>query len=135
MDVRSRTGDFSETVNLEVVYTEQQTVPLEAIQKRTRHADERSKLWRREMAMKPDEEAPFTKEELRDEERRLAMLSPDSVARCYEGHWKDAKVDGKHVPSPRAVQLLVACWKQLWKWSFNERANDFRRAKNRGGRG
>jgi hypothetical protein len=70
------------------------------------------------MAHRPTPEEldrPLTPEQLKENQRRLSMLSPHHVMDEYRAAWEQCRMDGDRVPRASAVQGLVAAWKLLWK--------------------
>lgn len=67
------------------------------------------------VANEPDDR-PFSAEELRDLQDRLARLSEASVEAVYRQAHNACRMEGDRLPGPRVIQELVQAWKQLWKW-------------------
>jgi hypothetical protein len=59
---------------------------------------------------------PLTKEELQTLTRKLAMLSPQSVADAYRRALDECHMKGNNLPRAAAVQELVTAWKLLRAW-------------------
>lgn len=56
----------------------------------------------------------MTREELRQFERNLSLLSPHAVKEKYK-QIAD-RVRFLDLPTPRVMQELVTTWKVLWRW-------------------
>jgi hypothetical protein len=72
------------------------------------------------MARRPDfgkEEEIWTREELNDIARNLAVLSEPAVGEVYQRAYREcAIINSRTFPSARAIQELVMAWKILLKW-------------------
>jgi hypothetical protein len=58
-------------------------------------------------------EEVMSRDALEEFERRLKMLSPDSVERAYLTAYKNCAWDGRKLPQAASVQQLVAAWRVL----------------------
>jgi hypothetical protein len=56
----------------------------------------------------------MTREQLKEFERQLSLLSPYSVREKYKMIVDKCRF--LEMPTPRLVQELVATWRVLWKW-------------------
>ena len=72
------------------------------------------------MARRPDfgkREEFWTRDELKEINRNLSLLSEPSVRDVYQRAYRECLIVNSHtLPSPRSVQELVQAWKQLRKW-------------------
>lgn len=71
------------------------------------------------MARRPDlgKEKFFSREELEEIGRNLALMSEHAVREFYQRAYRDCRIINSHTfPSARSVQELVQAWKQLRKW-------------------
>jgi hypothetical protein len=59
---------------------------------------------------------PLNREELKEQRRRLSLLSPHHVAEEYRRAYETCKMEGDRLPSASSVQGLVTAWKLLWSW-------------------
>jgi hypothetical protein len=70
------------------------------------------------MARRPDprEEEVLSANDLKQLGHNLALLSLHAVREFYERAYEECRISGRDFPCPRAIQQLVAAWKQLRKW-------------------
>lgn len=71
------------------------------------------------MARRPDlaKETFFSRKELEEIGRNLALMSEQGVREFYQRAYRDCRIINGHTfPSARSVQELVQAWKQLRKW-------------------
>jgi hypothetical protein len=72
------------------------------------------------IARRPDfgeKEEVWTREELEEIARNLAVLSEPAVLEVYRrAHRECAIISGRTFPSARSMQELVTAWKLLRKW-------------------
>jgi hypothetical protein len=68
-----------------------------------------------ESAVMPSDEQ-MTPEQVKDFQRKIAMLSPYTLESHYREHLGRCKLRPGFMPSPRMIQEFVSIWKQLWKW-------------------
>lgn len=71
------------------------------------------------MARRPDFGKPefFSREELEEMGRNLALMSEHAVRDFYQRAYRDCRIiNSSTFPSARALQELVQAWKQLRKW-------------------
>lgn len=70
------------------------------------------------MARRPEfgQEKIWTREELKEITRNLALLSVQGVREFYERAYRECRISGRDFPPARAVQELVQAWKQLRRW-------------------
>lgn len=72
------------------------------------------------MARRPDfgkREEAWTREDLAEIVRNLAVLSEPAVREFYQRAYREcAIINSRTFPPARAVQELVTAWKQLRKW-------------------
>ena len=71
------------------------------------------------MARRPDlaKEQFFSREELQEIGRNLALMSEHAVREFYQRAYRECRIINSHTfPSARSVQELVQAWKQLRKW-------------------
>jgi hypothetical protein len=59
---------------------------------------------------------PLNREELKEQRRRLSLLSPHHVAEEYRKVYETCKMEGDRLPRASSVQGLVTAWKLLWSW-------------------
>jgi hypothetical protein len=69
------------------------------------------------MARRPEfSEKPMSTEELREFQRRNALLSPSTVEERLARSWERCRPARGSLPGPRVMQEFVALWKLMWKW-------------------
>ena len=71
------------------------------------------------MARRPDfgKREFFSREELEEMGRNLALMSEHAVRDFYQRAYRDCRIiNSSTFPSARALQELVQAWKQLRKW-------------------
>jgi hypothetical protein len=72
------------------------------------------------MARRPDfrkRDEPWTREDLKEIVRNLAVLSEPAVREVYQRAYREcAIINSGTFPSARSMQELVTAWKQLRKW-------------------
>jgi hypothetical protein len=71
------------------------------------------------VAYRPDPsefDRPLTQVELRELQRRLALLSPSHVLEAYRRAHQQCAMTGDALPRAAALQELVTAWKLLRKW-------------------
>jgi hypothetical protein len=72
------------------------------------------------MARRPDfgkKEEVWTREELEEIARNLAVLSEPAVLEVYQRAYREcAIINSRTFPTARSMQELVAAWKLLRKW-------------------
>jgi hypothetical protein len=64
----------------------------------------------------PESDEALTKEQLQTMTRKLAMLSPHSVAAAYRRAHDECRMSGNDLPKASALQELVTAWKILRAW-------------------
>jgi hypothetical protein len=64
----------------------------------------------------PESDDDLTKEQLQTMTRRLAMLSPHSVAAAYRRAHDECRMSGDDLPKASSLQELVTAWKLLRAW-------------------
>jgi len=78
--------------------------------------EERATCYLGECRGRGTDDRPFSAEELRDLQDRLARLTEPSLEAVYRRAHGACRMEGDRLPGPRVIQELVQAWKQLWKW-------------------
>jgi hypothetical protein len=73
----------------------------------------------------PESDEPLTKEQLKAMTRRLAMLSPQSVADAYRRAHEQCGMSGNDLPKTSSLQELVTAWKLLRAWQGRKREDGY----------
>lgn len=71
------------------------------------------------MARRPDPtqfDKPLSQAEVKEMQRRMALLSPHHVLETYRRAHQQCGVTGDLLPRAAAIQEMVIAWKVLRKW-------------------